>query len=229
MLDAEDNVRDVMLEADRADNILKYLEKFEYASRPHVVVSLLWHTFMRIGAVNALDVGDYDSKEQLLKVRHRPETGTPIKNKKRGERLVAISADLCELLDDWLQIRRPDVTDEHGRAPLIASQQGRIHLSTLRADCYRSTRPCILTGECPHGREIETCDALEYDRAFKCPSSVSPHAFRRGGITYALNQDWPMKAISDRANVSETVLDEHYDRRTPEEKVEQRRQYLDNI
>jgi hypothetical protein len=38
-----------------------------------------------------------------------------------------------------------------------------------------------------------------------------------------------MKAVSDRANVSETVLDEHYDRRTPEEKVEQRRQYLDNI
>lgn len=38
-----------------------------------------------------------------------------------------------------------------------------------------------------------------------------------------------MKAVGDRTNVSEAVLDKHYDRRTPEEKVEKRRQYLDEL
>lgn len=184
---------------------------------------------MRVGAVRALDIGDYDADEQLLALEHRPKSDTPVKNKERGERLVALSDDVCEVVDDWIEMRRPDVTDEYGRNPLVTTPQGRVHLTTLRGDCYRWTRPCVATGECPHDQDTETCDALEYDQAFKCPSSVSPHAVRRGGITYALNNDWPMKAVSDRANVSKTVLDEHYDRRTEEEKVEQRRQYLDNI
>ncbi|MDG5761313.1 tyrosine-type recombinase/integrase [Natronococcus sp. A-GB1] len=229
MLDEQENVRDVMLGSDRATEILQYLEKYEYATRPHVVLTLLWHTFMRVGAVHALDVPDYDPHKQLLAVHHRPETGTPIKNKSQGERLVAVSEEVCQVLDDWIDTRRPDVTDDHGRQPLIASRQGRAHTTTLREDCYRFTRPCTVTGECPHDRVIEDCDGTDYHDASRCPSSVSPHAFRRGGITYALNQEWPMKAVSDRANVSEKVLDKHYDRRTPEEKMEQRRQYLENI
>lgn len=229
LLSEKENVRDVMLEPERAETILAYLAKFAYASRPHVVMGLLWHTMMRVGAVHALDVQDYDAANQLLDVRHRPETGTPIKNKAAGERLVAVSEEVATVLDDWLATMRPDVTDEFGREPLVATPQGRPHRSTLRGDCYRATRPCVATGECPHGRDVDACEAATYQTASECPSSVSPHALRRGGITYALNREWPMRAVSDRANVSEAVLDEHYDRRTKREKVEQRRRYLGHL
>ncbi|EMA41938.1 tyrosine-type recombinase/integrase [Halobiforma nitratireducens] len=228
-LTGKDNVRDVMLEQDRAEEILDYLEKYEYASRPHVLLTLLWHTMMRVGAAHALDVDDYDPDDQLLEVHHRPDTGTPIKNQAKGERLVAVSDDVCSLLDDWIATRRPEVTDEYGRKPLLATREGRAHKGTLRGDCYQYTRPCIATGNCPHDRDQDTCTALDYEHAYDCPSSVSPHALRRGGITYALNQEWPAKAVSNRANVSESVIDEHYDRRTKREKMEQRRQYLENI
>jgi len=38
---------------------------------------------------------------------------------------------------------------------------------------------------------------------------MSIHGFRRGGITHSLNSEVPEKAVSDRANVSESVLDAH--------------------
>ena len=41
--------------------------------------------------------------------------------------------------------------------------------------------------------------------------------------------EWPPHVVGDRANVSEYVLDEHYDRRTDREKMEHRRKYLENI
>jgi hypothetical protein len=58
---------------------------------------------------------------------------------------------------------------------------------------------------------------------------VSPHAVRRGAITHWLNSDVPEPVVSARANVSTAVLDEHYDRRTEREKMEQRRKYLNQI
>ncbi len=224
-----DNIRDVMLDDERAEEILDYLRRYEYASRPHVVLALMWHTMMRVGAIHALDVEDYNAEEQSLEVVHRPESGTSIKNGDGGERYIALSEDVCELLDDWVADRRPDVSGTDGRQPLISTPQGRGHTTTLRNDCYRYTRPCISTGACPHGREIEDCSAAAYDSASECPSSVSPHALRRGGITHALQQDWPMRAVSDRANVSEQVLEMHYDQRTEKAKMEQRREYLDKV
>lgn len=228
-LTGNDNIRSVMLDSERAEQILSYLRTYEYASRPHVALELMWHTMMRVGAVHALDCGDYDRTNQALEVIHRPGTGTPLKNGETGERFVALSEDVCEVLDDWIEHRRPAVTDEHGREPLVTTPEGRAHTTTLRGDCYRYTRPCILTRECPHGRDINECSAADYDGASECPSSVSPHALRRGGITHALSNDWPMKAVGDRANVSETVLEIHYDSRSEEEKMEQRREYLDDL
>jgi integrase len=223
------NVRDVMLDSDRAEEILSYLERYEYASRPHVALTLMWHTMMRVGAIHSLDVEDYNVSEQSLAVIHRPEVGTTIKNGKRGERLVAITANVCQLLDDWIADRRPEVKDEYDRRPLITTSNGRAHRTTLRGDCYRATRPCIVTGDCPHDRDVECCNATAYTTAFNCPSSVSPHALRRGGITHYLNSDVPTDVVSDRANVSRDVLEEHYDRRSQREKMEQRREFLNNI
>lgn len=228
-LTGDDNVRDAMVDTERAEELLGYLRRYEYATRPHVVIALMWHTMMRVGAIHSLDVADFDPEEKSLEVVHRPEKGTPIKNSTDGERLVALSDEVCQLLIDWIEQRRPDVTDEHGREPLITTSQGRAHATTLRNDCYRYTRPCISTGECPHGRDIDDCRAAEYGHASECPSSESPHSFRRGGITHSLQQDWPMRAVGDRANVSEQVLEMHYDQRTEKEKMEQRRDYLDQL
>ena len=228
-LTPEQNTRHVMLDTEQATKVLAYLEKYEYATFGHVTVALLWHTMMRVGAAYALDLKDYYSDEQYLEVCHRPDLGTPIKNKEDGERLVALSDQLCDLLDDWIANKRPDVTDDHGREPLLASPQGRAHRTTLRAYCYRTSRPCEYGEECPHDRDPNECEATHRDAAFECPSSVSPHAIRRGSITHSLNSDIPENATSDRANVSKMVLEQHYDRRTKREKMEQRREYLDNL
>lgn len=132
-----------MLEAEDAETMLAYLERYKYASLRHVTASLLWHTMVRMGAARGLDVRDYDPENQSLRLRHRPDTGTPLKNKERGERMLAISGDFCLVLDDWLRERRPDVTDEHGCRPLLATSYGRVASGTIRKFCYQLTRPCI--------------------------------------------------------------------------------------
>jgi hypothetical protein len=92
------------------------------------------------------------------------------------------------------------------------------------------TRPCKFTGKCPHERDLSACEAaVSRSQSFACPSSVSPHAVRRGAITHWLNSDVPEQVVSARANVSTAVLDEHYDRWTEREKMEQRRRYLNQV
>lgn len=82
---------------------------------------------------------------------------------------------------------------------------------------------------CSHARDTDACEAVDSVQASKCPSSVSPHPFRRGSITHHLNKDVPETAVGHRANVSQDILDKHYDQRTKREKMEQRRKHLDNI
>lgn len=225
-----EHARDVMLDTEVADEILEYLATYEYASARHVTMLLIWHALLRRGAVRALDVTDYDPLEMSLEVCHRPETGTPIKNKFEGERFTALNDETCGVLDAWLEKRRPDTTDEYGRSPLVSTPQGRLHLTTVQSYIYSVTRPCELNGECPHDRDINSCDAAaERSAASGCPSSLSPHAVRRGAITHWLNADVPEGVVSARANVSPAVLSEHYDRRTRREKMEQRRRYLDQV
>lgn len=226
-LDHNDNVREVMLDPEDGEQVLSYLRKYEYCSLPHVVLELLWHTSMRRGASVALDVDDYEADEQRLSVRHRPEMGTPIKNKARGERTITLRNSVCEILDDWIADKRPDVTDEYGREPLLATKQGRPHGQTVQAYVYDFTRPCVYSGDCPIDREIETCDAAQNRSAASgCPESVSPHAIRRGSITNYLKEEVPKPVLSDRANVSVDVLDMHYNEMTESEKAEQRRQFF---
>ncbi len=69
-----------MLDPERAEQILEYLRKYEYASRSHVALEVMWHTMLRVGAIHALDCENYDPAKQALEVIHRPETGAPLKN-----------------------------------------------------------------------------------------------------------------------------------------------------
>lgn len=228
-LTGDDNVRDVMLEPERAEPILDYLRTFHFASRLHVTLELLWHTMMRIGGLHAIDIEDFLPGEKAVEIKHRPETDTPIKNKADGERYVALNERICDVIEAWIKHRRPDVTDKHGRSPLIATEEGRISRSTIRGDIYRMTRPCYNDDECPHGRDIDECEATDYMNAFKCPSSVRPHAIRRGSLTNALDNEWPKEELGDRANLSPQVLDMHYNQLSERRKMEKRRDYLDKI
>jgi hypothetical protein len=48
-------------------------------------------------------------------------------------------------------------------------------------------------------------------------------------LTYLLRNDVPKAVVSDRGDVSSDVLDDHYNQMTEEEKMEQRRRYLDGV
>lgn len=222
--------RDVKLDIAEASELLNYLGRFEYATIAHALTLLIWRTGMRIGSVRALDMDDLHREEERLFVRHRPETDTPLKNKRNGERLVALKASTVAVLEDYVDVNRPGVTDEYGRKPLFATEHGRPINNTLRAVVYRWTRPCQYQDGCPHGRDVDSCEAVtERSSASKCPSSISPHAVRRGSITHHLTEDVPETVVSDRMNVSKRILSEHYDRRSEQVKVEQRRAYLGKL
>lgn len=225
-----ENARDVLLDGESAREVLDYLATYAYASRHHVTLMLLWETAMRRGAVRALDLDDYDPSAELLDVQHRPDTGTPIKNQRAGERMVALTPGVCGVLDDWIADRRLAVTDDYGREPLVTTVEGRPHAQTIQKWAYAATRPCVYANTCPEGRDPDDCEAAQRDElAYACPASVSPHAIRRGSITHWLQRDVPTQVVSDRANVTQDVLAKHYDRRTEREKVEQRRDYLRHI
>lgn len=225
-----ENQREVKLDGDAADRILSWLSRYRFASFEHVVMRLLWRTGLRLGGSRAIDLSDYHRDENRIRLRHRPDQDTPLKNKSDGERLVAIFPETGTILDEWIDHHRPDVTDDYGRQPLLTTEYGRASRTTIRETVYRVTRPCTY-GDCPHDRTPADCEATDDHRklASKCPSSVSPHAVRRGSITHHLAEDVPEKVVSDRMNVGREVLDKHYDERTEQQRVEQRRGYLDNL
>lgn len=225
-----ENPRSRLLEPHRADRILDYLKQYEYATKDHVTVHLFWETGMRLGSLRGLDLDDYNPDESYLQLRHRPDTDTPLKNGRDGERPVAITAETAYLIDDYLENNRHAVTDDHGRDPLITTKRGRPGIATYRRTVYRYTRPCTIGLECPHDRQPEQCEATETtDQASRCPSTVSPHDLRRGSITHLLRNDVPKPVIADRCDTSPDVLDKHYDKRSSVEKMEQRRGYLENL
>lgn len=228
---ASEEVSDSTLEPDRAVEILDYLERYEYASRRHVTLLLLWHTGARAGGIRALDVDDceLDTDNPGVEFRHRPETGTPLKNGEKGERWNSISGYVAGVLDDYIRGPRQRVTDDHGRKPLIATSRGRVAVSTIRDGLYCITRPCWRGAGCPHDRDIEECEATNYVGASKCPSSRSPHDVRSGRVTAYRQQDVPRRVVSDRLDASENVLDKHYDRRSERQKANQRRDYLPDL
>lgn len=216
----EERQRDEMLDAETAQEILDYLTKYHYGSIEHVTLALLWETGMRSGAANSLDIDDANFERGCISLIHRPDEGTTLKNGKAGERLVAMTPALGELLKDHIDEKRHDVTDEYDREPLLTTNRGRMHQNTIRRVIYRVTSPCF--------RE-DPCSNCEEKSDTKCPEAVSPHAVRRGSITHFLSEDVPVEVVSDRMNVSRRVLDQHYDKRSEEVKLEQRRGYLDNI
>jgi len=222
--------RSETVDADHAQEILQWLDDYQYASLEHVVWTLLADTGARIGTIVALDVDDYCPREDppYIRVRHRPETGTKLKNGKKGERLIALSQSTCAVVDDYLDHKQPKVTDSHGRSPLLATSHGRISKGTVRKYVYKWTRPCAIGNGCPHERDTEECEATKASEASKCPSTKSPHAIRRGYITHQLEAGVEPSFIGGRCDVSNEVLATHYDARDEKSKMEVRRRELEH-
>jgi len=231
-LSAEDKRGTDVLDANHAEKILAHRSKYDYASRKHVEIRVLWATGMRMGALRSIDLSDTHLQNQFIELKHRPDTETPLKNNVRGEREVALDTTTTQVLRDYVEENRVESTDDYGRRPLLTTKFGRASDNSVRAWMYQLTRPCEAGMGCPHNRDPERCEAVDGQTrmsAAKCPDSVAPHAVRRGAITHHLKQDTPPRVVSDRMNVGRDTLSEHYDARTPREKMEQRRNHLPDI
>jgi hypothetical protein len=196
----------------------------------HIAFHVSYHTGCRRSGLNSLDVDDWHPDERYLSFRNREDEGTRLKLGDEGERNVSVTDEvLADALNAYVDDVRPDVTDDVGREPLLASSQGRLHYQTITKQAYKLTRPCFIGEECPHDRDPDECEATEYSSFSKCPSSTSHHPIRRSSITHHLLKDVPKEIVSDRMSVSTEVLDTHYDARTIEERRQNREQYLDSV
>ena len=255
-LDKYERVNTERLPTERAKTILENLDRYRYASRDHVMFLLMWRTSVRIGTLYALDVDDVfladddldrlqaelteegyaphvieeilaDATVPFLYPRHSEET--PLKKQDDGERVINLADWVGDVLEDYIEVNRLDITDDHGRDPLLTTQRGQNRLSgsAMRNWVYILTQPCEFGGECPHDRDPETCEAREHGHGSKCPSSMSPHKVRTGSITHHRDRGWPIEAISQRANTSEDMIRGVYDQ--PEQLVRgaSRRQHLE--
>ena len=223
-LTRDDEVSDSYLAPERASDIVEYLSRYEYASRDHVVWALIWHTGARLGAVRALDLRDLelDGNQPSISFVHRPETGTPLKNDARSERVNRISQRVAQILQDYIDGPRKETVDDHGRTPLVTTDAGRVAAGTIRKSFYRWTRPCFIGKECPHDEDPETCKFATFRHVSGCPSARSPHDARKARVTKYRNDGVPRGVVSDQLNASEDVLDKHYDRASEREKADRR-------
>lgn len=224
-----DGVRDVRLDSDRLRSILEYFKKYEYATRTHVIWAFHAHTGRRPGCLHSLDLEDLhlDRDHPYVEFHHRPEE-TSLKNGVKGEGQISISDDVAQVFRDYIDNNRIEVTTESGRSPFITSNHGRLSKSTMRKHVYKWSRPCTLSGECPHDRDIDTCEAAQRDdAASRCPSSRPPYALRHGYLTQKRQEGVPDRTLSERCDVSREIIEKHYDERTDEEKRALRQRILD--
>ncbi|RDI72667.1 site-specific integrase [Halopelagius longus] len=208
-VEPEEETRNHFLGPDRGKAVLDYLHQFQYASRDHALFTLLWRTGIRLGTLRSFDVGDFDAGAQLLRIRHRPKTETPLKNGSDAERSISISSSTSNVILDYINHHRCDVIDRYDRNPLITTQQGRVSRGAVRDAVYRVTRPCVI-GSCPHDQDPKTCEAMDSGSPQKCPSSRSPHSIRRGSMAWFLRRGTSSELVSDQMDVSRGILESYW-------------------
>lgn len=229
-LTKDQETSDARLSSDRAEEHLQFFrESTRYEGTVyHAFLEVAWHTAARIGGIQSLDVDDYDGDRGTLEFRHRPKAGTTLKNKGEGERIVGINADVVKALDHYIARDRPRKSDDDGRQPLFATNQGRPSDTTIRYWSYWGTQPCLLK-ECPHSRHRQSCEYTERNHTSKCPSSRSPHAIRTGAITWLLDRTGgDIEFVARRVNATPDTIRRYYDKATAEQEFEHRQQMYQN-
>jgi len=247
-------VNEEKLAATRAEEILDTLDTYRYGSREHALFALAWHTTMRLGTLRSLDVGDCFLEEaDLDRLRHYPEIDdaefeeivaevqtpfvyvrhrdeTPLKNNRDGQRPIALKEKFADILRAYINVNRVETRDEADRPPLFTTEKGsgRMSKAAIRRVFNIVTQPCRFGGECPHGRDTDSCEALKHGLEARCPSSRSPHPVRTGSITDHRDRGWPPEALAERANATPEVIREHYDHPQLLRRMESRRHYLDD-
>jgi site-specific recombinase XerD len=207
---AGEGVDEKMLDPEIAKASLEYLRKYHYADVEHVSMALMCQSGSRKSGLCSPDVPDFDYEERALNIEHQAET--QLKNNEKSEREITLYDDLPEIIQDYIENKRPPVVDENGRKPLLTKGDGRISPSTLQKIAYKWTRPCEIGLGCPHDRDPDECEAAQKNNAaFKCPSSRAPHHIRTGYITDQKNRGVSSDAIQQRCDVSPRVQDQHYD------------------
>lgn len=218
-----DETDDSFLAPERAAALLSaYRTGDERYSREHAALELAWWTGARKGGLLALDLGDFDPAEGYVRFRHRPETGTPLKNGAESERVVGLGAPTISAVAGYITHSRPQVLDEHGRSPLFATVHGRAHLNTLSKSMYFGTVPCRHR-PCPHGRERPGCRFYSRSNGIECPSATSPHPVRSGSIMWQLNRGLRPDRVADRVDATMETIDMFYDKTTQLEAFRKRR------
>ncbi|ELZ12110.1 integrase [Natrinema thermotolerans DSM 11552] len=247
-VDLADRVNDELLSAERAKTIRENLHRYERASRRQVMFELLWHTGCRLGGLRALDLGDcFFEESDLERLKHqddidsaaleavelpfvyfRHRESTPLKNKREGERPVAIDQEVADCVQEYIDVNRVERTDSDDRRPLLTTEKGdrpRVSKSSIRREIYIMTQPCRWGG-CPHGRDTTNCEALEHGLEARCPSSRSPHPIRTGAITHMRDEGWPPEVVAERVNATPEVIREHYDHPDPIRRMQSRREFI---
>ncbi|WP_058366376.1 tyrosine-type recombinase/integrase [Haloparvum sedimenti] len=224
----QEDANDLKLDADRAAEILDHLSRFRYASRDHALLLLMWRTGARMGALRGLDLDHFERDEQILRFRHEPDRGLPLKNKDESERDVALSEATTRVVADYVDTNREHYVDDDGRQPLLTTAFGRASKQTIRQTIYTLTQPCEI-GDCPHDEEPETCQYREHGHQSKCPSSLSPHRIRTGAITNMREQGMPAEVVAERVDATAQTIRYHYDRSDPRKRAEQRRDHLEDL
>lgn len=245
-LDSGDGVDKTTLDSARADNILTHLNRFEYATLHHVTNLLLMKTGRRGCDIRAIDCRDYIPAEEksndkaTLSFKHRPETGTELKEDEEHEADIELQKETAQIIEDYLECQRPDVADEYGRKPLLATKHGRIAISTIRAHAYKFTSPCASGRPLPddvedylpeerHEHDPEICPASDdVKEASKCPLSRSPTNIRTGYVTAKLNGGASYESVGYRVGAGEKVLRKHYDHPDLDEERDRHQEEIEN-
>jgi len=225
-LDPEDGVCKETLAPSRTARILRYLEKFQHASMEHVTILLFAKTGRRPCDLHSLDLVDftYDGDEATLEFVHRPD-GTALKEGQLHEAEIKLNTGVAEVIQDYIDYNRENVTDAHGREPLLTSSEGRLSKSTMQKYAYKWTRPGAI-GADPDDHDVSNCDGMESAHdAHRCARSKSPKMIRSGYITAKLNHA-TYEAVGHRVGATTAVLKKHYDH---PDNDEERKRYQDEI